>query len=248
MQNIDHEVFANTATKTKIMKDKVLSQQKQIQESLFQELGDKVLSTSAQEGPPAKVHSRLLSSKILATEISSLCNDLRGLLGHESKKSRMQADGNDVDTPEIQKDSTRRETKPSVMSHEGPKSDVDSEDEEESGIDESGWESGTVDEEHGADGWNSGINPLGEEESDDPETDDDGGSESGRRTKPARPGASVKAPQKPSDPSGTASTFLPSLSVGFVLGSDESDWSDNEANIADVGKKKNRRGQRARRM
>ena len=41
------------------------------------------------------------------------------------------------------------------------------------------------------------------------------------------------------------STFLPSLSVGFVGGSD-SDWSDAEADLADAPVKKNRRGQRAR--
>lgn len=42
------------------------------------------------------------------------------------------------------------------------------------------------------------------------------------------------------------STFLPSLSVGFVDGDSDTEWSDAEANIADAPVKKNRRGQRAR--
>lgn len=42
------------------------------------------------------------------------------------------------------------------------------------------------------------------------------------------------------------STFLPSLSVGFVDGSSGSEWSDGEADVADAPVKKNRRGQRAR--
>lgn len=44
------------------------------------------------------------------------------------------------------------------------------------------------------------------------------------------------------------STFLPSLSVGFAPGSVGSDLSENETNVADIEIKKNRRGQRARRL
>ncbi|KAK0464608.1 BUD22-domain-containing protein [Desarmillaria tabescens] len=44
-----------------------------------------------------------------------------------------------------------------------------------------------------------------------------------------------------------ASTFLPSLSVGFIKGNEDSDWSDSDAKAGDIEQKKNRRGQRARR-
>jgi len=43
------------------------------------------------------------------------------------------------------------------------------------------------------------------------------------------------------------STFLPSLSVGFIRGDSDSDFSDGEAASVMGGPKKNRRGQRARR-
>jgi hypothetical protein len=45
---------------------------------------------------------------------------------------------------------------------------------------------------------------------------------------------------------GTESVFLPTLSNGFIPGGSDTDWSDEEAKVAD-GVRKNRRGQRARR-
>jgi hypothetical protein len=45
---------------------------------------------------------------------------------------------------------------------------------------------------------------------------------------------------------GAKSIFLPTLSNGFIPGGSDTDWSDGEARVAD-GLRKNRRGQRARR-
>lgn len=72
-------------------------------------------------------------------------------------------------------------------------------------------------------GWESGT--VNEEEDDED------------KASPAAASTRTKAP--------SSSTFLPSLAVGYVRGSDES-FSDSEAQVAD-GTRKNRRGQRARR-
>ncbi len=44
-----------------------------------------------------------------------------------------------------------------------------------------------------------------------------------------------------------ASTFLPSLSVGFIKGNEDPDWSESDTKAGDIKQKKNRRDQRARR-
>ena len=106
-----------------------------------------------------------------------------------------------------------------------------------------GWESGTVGEEDdaaGSDGWESSS--MG---------NDDDVLEHGDRlelhVKPVVEKSATAALKAKASASGLQSTFLPSLSVGFVRGgSEESDWSE-EGRIAEIDVKKNRRGQRARR-
>ncbi|KAF9454705.1 Bud-site selection protein [Macrolepiota fuliginosa MF-IS2] len=233
IKTIEHEVIANTAVKTKILKDGILSQHDRVQEALSLEIGDSLLPTATQNTPTAKVHSRLLSSKTLAMEIASLCDDLRKLLGREPKKARAEADGDDdFDSHEATRNLiSRTAISPEPLSHA-----------ELEGVNETGWESGTVEkEEHIADGWESGsISPDDREL--DAQQDEDGGKRAN-----VRRNTSTKSTQTGVKQPSTTSTFLPSLSVGFIRGSDESDWSDNEAKLADSGQKKNRRGQRARR-
>ena len=79
-------------------------------------------------------------------------------------------------------------------------------------------------------GWESGsINEVGVEEPDD-----------------EWESADIGPNDTPS--SKKESTFLSSLSVGFIRGgSDDSDWSETEDKGTDLEPKKNRRGQRARR-
>ncbi|PBK74739.1 Bud-site selection protein [Armillaria solidipes] len=105
------------------------------------------------------------------------------------------------------------------------------EEEEDEAGDEMGWESGTVgdDEKENDDGWESGS--LDEGDDDTP-------------TNPSAKPSTNKAQNKSST---GASTFLPSLSVGFIKGNEDSDWSDSDAKAGDIEQKKNRRGQRARR-
>ncbi|KAK0503896.1 BUD22-domain-containing protein [Armillaria luteobubalina] len=124
----------------------------------------------------------------------------------------------------------RKMTKVEVVDDEG-RMDEDGDEEEDEAGDEMGWESGTVgdDEKENDDGWESGS--LDEEDDDTP---------TNQKAKP-----SVAKVQNKS--STGASTFLPSLSVGFIKGNEDSDWSDSDAKAGDIEQKKNRRGQRARR-
>ncbi len=178
----------------------------------------------------ARVHSRLLSSKILSTEISSLCDDLRQLLGHETKKSRVEAvKGGGPKAYGVPKSSVSHERTLLASSGGAESENAVNNVDGTSQVSEI-----TQDDAHSdADSWESGSIS----------TDED--NEKGKKP------ASGKNPLKPLkgtfEQSNTTSTFLPSLSVGFVRGSDESDWSDSEAKIADSETKKNRRGQRARR-
>ncbi|PBK97803.1 Bud-site selection protein [Armillaria gallica] len=115
--------------------------------------------------------------------------------------------------------------------------DGDDDDEEEEGGeagDEMGWESGTVgdDEKENDDGWESGS--LDEDDEGDDDT-------------PTNPSAKPSATKAQNKSSTGASTFLPSLSVGFIKGNEDSDWSESDAKAGDIEQKKNRRGQRARR-
>jgi len=239
MQNIDHEVLANIATRTKIMKDKLLSQHGQVQEFLSREMGDNSLTIFSNEGLVTKVHSRLLSSKLLADVIWLLCDNLRKLLGHEPKKPRKEI--NAMRNPEISRtvnNSSSHKMTFTTGIHTDMEVGVQAEDEQKKFIDEIGWESGTVvgNEQHGVPSLDSGNDSEDLEYS---EFKDD-------VTNSDRLQSDVSMEHKVISQPGI-STFLPSLSVGFVGGSDESDWSDTEAKFADSVHKKNRRGQRARR-
>lgn len=205
----------------------MLTQHEGIRETLAREIGDSVLHITSQNTSAARIHSRLLSSKVLSTEISSLCDDLRKLLGHESnKKTRVEM---------VKDDGPKACGMPkSSKSHEASSSGSSAGTESENAdndTDEQESETMQDEEQPDADSWESGsISSEGE-----------GGEEATSGNTPLKPLKNVfKQPN-------TTSTFLPSLSVGFVRGSDESDWSDSEAKIADSDKKKNRRGQRARR-
>lgn len=209
----------------------MLTQHEGIREALAREIGDSVPHITSQNTSAARIHSRLLSSKILSTEISSLCDDLRKLLGHESnKKTRVEMVKDDGPKAcGMPKSSKSHETSSSGSSAGTESENADNDtDEQES-------ETMQDEEQPDADSWESGSISIHEN------SEGEGGEEPTSGNTPLKP---LKNVFKQSN---TTSTFLPSLSVGFVRGSDESDWSDSEAKIADSDKKKNRRGQRARR-
>ena len=129
---------------------------------------------------------------------------------------------------------------------------VDEDDlESELGADNASWSSGTIgDDEIGGesssgsspDSPDSPRQPIDESDSDEWDGQDDDGLLTGNNPRDAQ---SANAADKKST-SISQSTFLPSLSVGFVKGSDDS-VDEGDGRAADMPRK-NRRGQRARRL
>ena len=200
----------------------------------------------------AKIQSRLLSSKILSAQITTILDSLKVLLNPALKQPREKTTESPKMTT-IFDQSASMSDRPTKV-HKGPAPidiqakdisekrtpfvDVDSERQTDSG-----WESGSVNEEgelDGDDGWESGsVAGTGFDEEDESDSDND------ELTVTKTKHAQKPAPKATKGSSSTLqSTFLPSLSVGFVRGSDDSDFSDAEDKAADT--KKNRRGQRAR--
>ena len=237
-----------------------------VKAAMTKELEGNLVIPAAPGTALAKIQSRLLSSKILATQVTASMNSLKILL-NPALKQRDTADIKPDAAPLAQSPDRPSKMRKGSASHDPPaprksvepaKLAEDIEEEEgdsDASGDDAGWESGSVD---GAgktndDGWESGsmgsapdLGESGDEESD--EESDSGGEE--LQVKPVK-----GKPQNPKAPTTTKpgklssakieSTFLPSLSVGFVRGADDSDFSDVEDAAADIPKK-NRRGQRAR--
>ncbi|ESK95005.1 bud22 family protein [Moniliophthora roreri MCA 2997] len=236
LKEINTEAVANTALRSKLSKDKQLSKTDLIQAAMSTELEKNLLLPAAGSSPAGKVQSRLLSSKILAVGVASALEDLR-LVIHPPAGS-VDGDSDDERPAKMKKLTARDEDGDVNMDLEDDLADVGEEDENDGGA---GWESGTVgddEKEPDDDGWES--DSLGSGEVDEYMDEDS----------PEEAGATISdhgLPPKPSPQARMAqSTFLPALSTGFIRG-DSSDWSDSEAKAADIEKKKNRRGQRARR-
>lgn len=202
----------------------------------------------------AKIQSRLLSSKILSAQITTILDSLKVLLNPALKQPREMASESskitsifDRSAPMSERPTKVRKKSASVDNEISEKHtpfvNVDSEKQTDSGR-----ESGSVDEEgqpERDDGWESGSIVGSGFEGGDSEDESDSDNDELTVT-------TTKHPQKPApkatkgSSSTLQSTFLPSLSVGFVRGSDDSEFSDAEGKTADLPKK-NRRGQRARR-
>ena len=260
LQHAVHEQFGDTALRTKILKDGLLSKNENVQAALEDKLSENLIAEQEPGSSGAKVHARLLSSKILADTVHAIVDSLREVFNPSLAKGKTKvgdAEGEseeDNEEEEVDKDGDGDEEDVAVYSRAEKKAKPAHPDDGETGsgaeADNAGWESGTVD---GAEvgegaGWESGS--IDEEAEvamtnssntdDDSDDDGDNSSSADSDTPPAK-----KA--KPSSKAGGASTFLPSLSVGYTRGdSDASDISDGEGAAGDVPRK-NRRGQRARR-
>lgn len=192
----------------------------------------------------AKIQSRLLSSKILASEVAATVEDLRSVINPNTDYSQ---DG-DV-SAEMDESLSERPVKMKKMERISEDEDVEMDlgdgDEElvEVGEDDDGWESGTVGDDEKENGWESGS--IAGESSGYMDEDPPSDTEEALQ-KPSTKMGPIAGPSKSNAkaPAGQ-STFLPTLSTGFVRGSD-SDWSEDEDKVADLGERKNRRGQRAR--
>ncbi|TDL17864.1 Bud-site selection protein [Rickenella mellea] len=272
---VDAERIAVVAFRSKLHKDRLLRDNSDIKQAVEKELSTFTAPIPAGATLEAKVESRLLSSKVLAQEISDALLALRSVLS--VKEGGDVEDENGVDVAIDSKVSVRTlpEEDPTPLGEGKVKAAVQTKD-DNAGIvgdveiddppdaDLAGWESGSVHSDAKADigdvddGWESGSIDTGNhrqsirDESDDEsvnisqENSDSDPDEPStyRKIQKGNPSQTSGAPRKSK---ASESTFLPSLSVGFIKGdSDASDWSDGEGDVADSNAKKNRRGQRAR--
>ncbi|KAI0822272.1 Bud-site selection protein [Trametes gibbosa] len=278
LKHIDHEPFANTAFKTKILKDKLLSTHEAIK-AATEKLSENLVQPSEHGCPAAKVHSRLLSSKTIADAVHAVVISLKEILDPSLAAAKAKVKAAETEDEESEDEGEDDDDEINARQTKGKKVRLaapDGSDEQgasgsEAEVDETGWESGTVDGDEDGAGWESGSVDNDRDVSSDSEEveewDSVGEEDSGETvasastlataakalaTAKAKAKAKVKLPaNEPKDtPKAGESTFLPSLSVGFTRGdSSASDFSDidAEADAADAPRK-NRRGQRARRM
>ena len=221
MQHIDVEYTRNTAFITKIRKNMQLRTNDVIQAAIDEEIGPNLLA-QAQAGTSAyRAQSRLLSSRTLAEQVANAVKSLESIL----------------DPSQAEHNTTGKDMSMKARAA-GDKSGIVTKANDDADDVEVGWESGSVSGEN--EEWESGtIQEDARSVSHDEIADDPSDEEIQYST------TSKSASHKKS--SGLQSTFLPSLSVGFVRGnSDDSDLDESEAKAADPGRK-NRRGQRARR-
>ena len=256
------------------MKDHILRNNEDIKGAISKELEGGLITPAEPGTTIAKIQSRLLSSKILASQVAASVESLKVLL-NPSLKYREKADpdpnalveppskirkGSSTSAPSPKEKEKAKATK-SVPKPQDATSDDESSD---SSVNDDGWESGNINEDAGIDedGWESGsvgsprstagLHHGSDEDGESGRSGSDQESESSDEALSVRPlNGNIKSSTAVTKDKGAVlstaqSTFLPSLSVGFVRGSDDSDWSDTEGKAGDMPKK-NRRGQRARR-
>jgi len=186
----------------------------------------------------AKIQSRLLSSKILAAQVSASVESLRFLIDPSFKHQTSK-------TCAVDKMSNQNFQPPISEGHEIPDLNAD----------DAGWESGTINGQD--DGHKESASPesfisdntdrlrdCAVERQEIYSDDDSSGSDGELRLKTIKSNSRQVTEAKPRENTGNSySTFLPSLSVGFIKGSDNSDLDEAEAREGDMPRK-NRRGWR----
>ena len=198
----------------------------------------------------AKIQSRLLSSKFLSIQVATSLEALKVLLNpalkqNESENNTHAPSDKDKERPTKLRKETSRATLHSSLHSTAkalPRLNLTNQD---ANMDMEGWESGSIDEGEFEEPNDSDIGPDDTLNDEEDAFNWESESEDHKKTKskPSKPGKADK-----SSSSKNESTFLPSLSVGFVRGgSDDSDWSETEGKDTDLEPRKNRRGQRARR-
>ncbi|KAJ7670231.1 Bud-site selection protein [Mycena rosella] len=219
LKTIDPDAIADTALRTRLLKDRHLAGSPALLAAMERELPAPPTPSSGTT-LPTKVHARLLSARTLGAAVTEAVDDLRAAVLPKETPADEEADENE----------------------DGGDEDED-EDADGGEDDAAGWESGSVDGVDGDgdedDGWESGS-VL----SDAPPAKK---SAVVKPTKAAAT-KSAKPATAPTKPTPSTSQFLPSLAVGFVRGgSSDSDLEDADVDVDAGGERKNRRGQRARR-
>jgi hypothetical protein len=229
LKGMDHESIGLSALRSKFNSDKTFSKDPGIVAAISSSLG-KAYSSEDSSDPAKQVRNRLLSSKTLASEIKRVVIELRAVL---LPKPDPATNTTDTDL------SPRKKLKPSEDVAKGSSRTLDP-----SSFDSpDARDSETIDipevppSNAGSDDWESGsVHGDSSESETDEDEDSDEDSEALKTERSA-----------PKSGATSSSTFLPSLSVGYIRGdSSEPDFSD--ADMSDlVETRKNRRGQRARR-
>ena len=180
----------------------------------------------------AKIQSRLLSSKFLGIQIARSLEALKVLLNPALKQNE-----SDAQSDKGKERTSKLRNERSTLSITKAPSRLD---DNQVDVDMEGWESGSIDED-GIEEPDAGD--IGPNEDEEDASNQESESDNETQLKSSKPRKAAK-----SFSSKNESTFLPSLSVGFIRGgSDDSDWSETEGKDTDLEPRKNRRGQRARR-
>ena len=252
-QHTDHERIAHTALITKLKKDRLLWENPPVQTAISVQLSTQLLVSAAVGTPLSKVQSRLLSSKVLAAEVAVVIEDLKLVLQPKSETTaheiEVQVNDHDTDIP-LERPKKTKKAKGVQAIQTKQRAGSNNPDEDDGEIDEAGWESGSIGEEEDTaqDDWESGSvrsgRKAGSSSGSDSSSEEDLDEEN---EKPPRRSADKESTLRKakSKASAAESAFLPNLSVGFIRGDSDSEWSDSEAKTTEV--RKNRRGQRARR-
>lgn len=235
---MDHNRIGVLALKSKLKKDKFLSNEPSVQTAISNLFPPEIILAS--EGVANKLESRVLSSKTLSGVVngvvSSLHSALKPMEDHGSdvveESGRPQKIQN-VDLPVVGKsrgtlEESKGNTKHSTADRVTPP-EADTDDELDYSAEPEGDTSSDNDSA-------TGGGPRSPRASTLPPRSD---SSSNRASPIPHLGGVSGAP-------GANSVFLPTLSNGFVPGGSDTDWSDGETR-GGGGVRKNRRGQRARR-
>lgn len=203
-----------------------------------------------------KIRNKLLSSKSFSSEMGAMIEGLRAVLQPreltDAPNEEEEAETEPVVKP---KKSKKAESKAKAMSGYVDEHIEDTQIDDQN----AGWESGSVDavdtgfesdfvEVEGSDnGWESGSIDGGE----NPEILEDEGTEISSEddlsdSEDSDVAVPILSALKSKIQTASSSTFLPSLSVGFIPGGDGSDSDDFSDADSVAPARKNRRGQRAR--
>jgi len=265
-QEIDCDAVGNSALRSKILKDKFLRDKEDVKDPLTKEIGTTLLTPATSGTTLAKIQARMTSSKLLAAQIATSVEALKVIL---DPSRRVQTLAEEPPSPErstkkakASGEAPRTDDDPGKAKKKSKRAMEDGSDDEGSVADvedDGDWESGNIGgEEADADGWESGsIDNEGPDRGSDDESseshvgdprEDDGSPSSnesdGEDSEDDVHRKSGKATTSKSS-SKAESTFLPSLSVGYMLGDSDASDVEREAKVSDP--RKNRRGQRARR-
>ncbi|ORX36361.1 Bud-site selection protein [Kockovaella imperatae] len=223
-------------------------------------------STSAQSELLGKVENRLCSNKSVSEGVKNALGWMMMEKGAKlpsssaSVKQRASNMENARETKQLNElppaDHAARPSRTNIASlDDADEGDMESLDEEAIAADEAGWESGSV----------SDVPPISRPRIANSDSDSDVGEEDGEEeeededehttvliARPNKTSASTPAKKtKPNKAPVTSSTFLPSLSTGFIMGDSDSDPDldpdvDGAGVVGNKAVRKNRRGQRAR--